>query len=671
MKRMLLLFSFLCALYPALAQNINTDSLLEVAVSRRNETKLAFPPDRDSLLRLFPTTKSPSARIKLIYDIIYNYGYSGPAKAFYLHNKILELTRNENDPIGEAVILSELGDIYFDNGDVTKGLNMILNAIEKVEKTGNKQALGIVYNNLGLCYPDDVILAESYYKKALKFSQAAGDDLFACFELGNLSDIYRRLHKEDSSKYYLLKSFELSVTKNVEPAIPYNLGTLGGLQTDAKQQIKYYRAALEMPFTRIDSATMTIALISIAYFYRDQHMIDSSFYYAKKAYKVSNNLFLKNRIPPARLLAQLYKGYNVDSALKYTDIYYISRDSMYNIDKMRRSIHLGFSEQQRQKELEAQRKALQANLRLYGLLLIIVLLILLAFVFWRNNRSKHKANLLLQRQKEKVQHALKELEQTQKQLIQSEKMASLGELTAGIAHEIQNPLNFVNNFSEVSIEMLQEMELELDKGDEQEARSIAADVKQNLEKIKHHGQRADSIVKGMLQHSRIGSSLREPTDVNMLADEYLRLAYHGLRAKDKTFDSAMETAFGDDLPLLNIVTQDIGRVLLNLYTNAFYAVHQKQKALGSTYKPLVKVSTAFTDQVVEIRVWDNGTGIPDNIKEKILQPFFTTKPPGQGTGLGLSLSYDIIAKEHNGKIAINSKEGEFTEFIISIPVLAD
>jgi two-component system NtrC family sensor kinase len=247
-------------------------------------------------------------------------------------------------------------------------------------------------------------------------------------------------------------------------------------------------------------------------------------------------------------------------------------------------------------------------------------------------------------------------------------MASLGELTAGIAHEIQNPLNFVNNFSEVSIEMLDEMEMELNKGDTHEAKTIAADVKQNLEKIKQHGKRADNIVKGMLQHSRAGSSLREPTDLNKLADEYLRLAYHGIRAKDKAFNAELKTNFDSTLPLIKVVTQDISRVLLNLYTNSFYALQQRQTNESSNYKPMIKVSTALKGQFVEITVWDNGTGIPEAIKEKILQPFFTTKPSGAGTGLGLSLSYDIVVKAHNGKIAVDSKEGEYTAFIISIPI---
>ncbi len=273
----------------------------------------------------------------------------------------------------------------------------------------------------------------------------------------------------------------------------------------------------------------------------------------------------------------------------------------------------------------------------------------------------------LLKQKEELQEIVKELKSTQNQLIQSEKMASLGELTAGIAHEIQNPLNFVNNFSEVSMELVDEMEEELNKGDTTEAIAIATDIKQNLEKIRHHGKRADGIVKGMLQHSRASSGQKEPTDINVLADEYLRLAYHGLRAKDKSFNAELVTHFDSTLQKANMVPQDVGRVLLNLFTNAFYAVQQKQKTLGQDFKPTVEVTTSAEKKFITIKVKDNGTGIPESIKDKIMQPFFTTKPTGEGTGLGLSMSYDIVVKAHGGNIDINTKEGEYTEFVVKIP----
>ncbi len=275
----------------------------------------------------------------------------------------------------------------------------------------------------------------------------------------------------------------------------------------------------------------------------------------------------------------------------------------------------------------------------------------------------------LTQQKNELQQTLELLQTTQQQLIQSEKLASLGELTAGIAHEIQNPLNFVNNFSEVSMEMIDEMEEELSKGDTAEAIAIAADIKENLGKIIHHGKRADGIVKGMLQHSRASNGIKEPTNINSLADEYLRLAYHGLRAKDKSFNADMITHFGDNLPMIKIIPQDIGRVLLNLFTNAFYAVQEKHKNGDPAYKPTIEVITSASKDFIKIQVKDNGLGIRDEIKQKIMQPFFTTKPTGQGTGLGLSLSYDIVVKGHGGKIDLHSKEGEGSEFIVKLPLI--
>ncbi len=296
----------------------------------------------------------------------------------------------------------------------------------------------------------------------------------------------------------------------------------------------------------------------------------------------------------------------------------------------------------------------------------LVLIIFFISIVFENVRARaFNAELL---QKKRLQQTIVELKSTQAQLIQSEKMASLGELTAGIAHEIQNPLNFVNNFSDVSNELIDEMKEELNKGDIEEAKAIADEVKQNLEKIVHHGKRADAIVKGMLQHSRKNTGIKEPTDINALADEYLRLSYHGLRAKDKTFNADFKTDFDESIGKIDIVPQDIGRVLLNLFTNAFYAVSERQKLEEANYNPLVSIQTKKLDDKIEIIVKDNGIGISQNIIDKVFQPFFTTKPAGQGTGLGLSLAYDIITKEHNGSINVASKEKEETIFLIELPI---
>ena len=280
--------------------------------------------------------------------------------------------------------------------------------------------------------------------------------------------------------------------------------------------------------------------------------------------------------------------------------------------------------------------------------------------------AERTAELTLQ--KEELEHTLNELTTTQAQLIQSEKMASLGELTAGIAHEIQNPLNFVNNFSEVNTELLEELKNESKKEPRniENENEILHDLQQNLEKISFHGRRADAIVKGMLQHSRSTSGQKELTDLNALADEYLRLSFHGLRAKDKSFNSDFKTDFDENIGKINIVPQDIGRVLLNLLNNAFYAVNEKKKQLNGTFQPLVLVSTRQCGNNTELTVKDNGMGIPQKILDKIYQPFFTTKPTGQGTGLGLSMSYDII-KAHDAELKAETKEGEFAKFTILFP----
>jgi len=273
--------------------------------------------------------------------------------------------------------------------------------------------------------------------------------------------------------------------------------------------------------------------------------------------------------------------------------------------------------------------------------------------------------IFLYRQLQINKKNLRSLKETQGQLIQSEKMASLGELTAGIAHEIQNPLNFVNNFSEVNKELIGELKEEIVKGNIEEVKIIAEDIEANEEKINHHGKRADAIVKGMLQHSRTSIGQKEPTDINALADEYLRLSYHGLRAKDKSFNAKFETDFDNSIGKINIIPQDIGRVILNLINNAFYAVDEKKKQLGDTYEPTITVSTKKEKDKVEIKVKDNGNGIPKKVLDKIFQPFFTTKPTGQGTGLGLSLSYDIV-KAHGGELKVETREGEGSEFIITL-----
>ena len=450
---------------------------------------------------------------------------------------------------------------------------------------------------------------------------------------------------------------------------------------DNKTALRYYRLAV----IKTTDYWIAAANEGMAKVFQKEGILDSALLYARRAlvfyqtnkktvqsWGENSNYFIAEISP---FIADLYKANGqLDSAYKYLHLSVTLKDSLYNSDKVRQFQTLSFNEaarlQQQEQQSRLAKQQYDTKIKMYGLISIITGFFVLAIVLYRNNKHKQKANSLLQSQKQEIETTLGELKNTQKQLIQSEKMASLGELTAGIAHEIQNPLNFINNFSEVSKELLDEMREALEKGDMDEAKEIMSDVIQNLDKINHHGKRADGIVKGMLQHSRSSSGQKEPSDVNGLCDEYLRLAYHGLRAKDKSFNATMKTDFDETIGSINIIPQDIGRVILNLITNAFYVVGEKktlrQAQSDKSYEPTVSVSTKKINNKVEIKIVDNGNGIPKNILDKIFQPFFTTKPTGQGTGLGLSLSYDIV-KAHGGTLSVETEENTGTVFKILLP----
>jgi signal transduction histidine kinase len=371
-----------------------------------------------------------------------------------------------------------------------------------------------------------------------------------------------------------------------------------------------------------------------------------------------------------------YKQNNqLDSAYKYLLIAAQIKDSLYKVRIANLSAfqNVSFEETLR---LESEQMQTDAKIRINSLLAGLMVVSVIGIILFRNNNQRKKSNLLLtsqkneiEQQKKQVEESMERLQSTQSQLVQAEKMASLGELTAGIAHEIQNPLNFVNNFAEVNAELIDELETEANKGNLEEVKQLAKDIKENETKINHHGKRADAIVKNMLQHSRQSSGQKEPTDINALCDEYLRLSYHGLRAKDKSFNAEFETKFDAALAPISVVPQDIGRVILNLINNAFYAVNERQKnEKDSGYKPRVTLTTKKQADQVVIEVADNGTGMPEQIKEKIFQPFFTTKPTGEGTGLGLSLSYDIVTKGHGGTMEVETNETVGTKLIVRLPV---
>ena len=556
-----------------------------------------------------------------------------------------------------------LGVLYAIVGNRDKQIASFLNAKSYAESIRDTAAIGFVYWQLGGDYQnrgklDSALLFAQktlfYFSKySITFnSRRYGGRTYVGGVYNSIGDIYQRKGNFDSS----LSAFRKAEHINIETNNPWTLG--------------YSYAGLSNLFLTAKKADTSLFYASKAF---ETFKGYGDFFGIAYAYKTISSAYAQQNKP--------------DSAFAYLTLSTNINDSLNNVQKKNLLAYqnVGFDEQLRLKKLEEDSIQMQNKIRTYAMLAGIAVFMLIAFMLYRNNRNRKKANELLQhknveieQQKKNVEQTLTELKSTQSQLIQSEKMASLGELTAGIAHEIQNPLNFVNNFSEVSNELIDEMNIEIDKGNNEEVKLIASDIKKNLEKINHHGKRADAIVKGMLQHSQASTGKKEPTDINKLADEYLRLAYLGWRGKDNSFNVNMKTDFDETIGNINIIPQDIGRVLLNLYNNAFYAVQIKQseasseglttfEKLSTLYEPAVSITTKKMDGKVLISVKDNGNGIPQKVVDKIFQPFFTTKPTGQGTGLGLSLSYDIV-KAHGGEIKVETKEGEGTAFIIVLPV---
>ncbi len=480
------------------------------------------------------------------------------------------------------------------------------------------------------------------------------------------------INQLDSARYYL----DLAANEN-----PGNLQTpvylfyygLTEVDRNPPLALHYFRKSFLLAQQSDGRRELSLSARRLSEFYLNHtNQLDSAIYVAKIGVKAAErSAFYRGVYYNGLVLTEAYKRLRIiDSAYKYQTLMLTARDSTFSLDKFNQVQTTVIEEQQRAQTLEDER----SRFRIYGLIALILGLFGLAGILYRNNRQKQKANALLQRQRDEIntqrtqlQESLQTLQATQAQLIQKEKLASLGELTAGIAHEIQNPLNFVNNFSEVSTELVCELEEERQKPDrdsELEA-ELLGDLRQNLQKITHHGHRASAIVKGMLEHSRASTGEKAPTNLNALADEYLRLAYHGHRAKNKDFNAQLITDFDPNLGEVSVVAQDMGRVLLNLYNNAFYAVQQRQKRAEPGYEPTVWVSTQVVSDKLVLKVRDNGTGIPPEAVGKIFQPFFTTKPTGEGTGLGLSLSYDIVTKGHGGTMSVETKEGEGTTFTIT------
>ena len=625
----------------------------------------------DSILKVYELKNDFDERLDILLSFTNFSGLEAdPLYCLEFAAKIYKISQKNNDRNAEATAWTYYGQGYRLMGNYTKALECHYKSIAIATKIGNKSQIAFSYNQLGNIYKDreENDKAIEIYRIALFFSEEGRGKIVKYAPPNNLGSVYLNEGKLDSSIYYSNRSLEvLQLTnQNQNIFIPIILGNLGGAYSrmnKKKDAEKYFQRALSI-VAKPDYKSIRVKYLvffTIAEHFRRNQQLDSCLYYAKMAITVlENTVFGYLMAKPAQLLSELYEGKNADSTVKYLRIY-LKTNEVINSTRVTQQLQvMAFEEEQRKLELEQTRKEAQVRLKIYFLIAGLLLVSIFGLLMFRNNRQKHKINT-------KLENTLANLQATQKQLVQSEKMASLGELTAGIAHEIQNPLNFVNNFSEVSTELVDEMKSEIKKGNYDEVNVIADDVKQNLEKINHHGQRAADIVKGMLQHSRSSSGLKEPTDINALADEYLRLAYHGLRAKDIDFNATMKTDFDKSIGKIKIIPQDIGRVILNLITNAFYAVNEKSKQGIADYEPTVSVVTKKVNHQVEIRVTDNGNGIPPSILDKIFQPFFTTKPTGQGTGLGLSLSYDIV-KAHGGELKVETKEGNRSTFIIHLPI---
>ncbi len=639
--------------------------LIRVAAEAQNMDELQF----DKLSQTLKEAKADSTRALTYARLAEYYRNSRMDSTLYYGEKALTLSRTIHYPSGEAKALSILSHYYFARGELPKGLELGLEGLRVARKHSliyDEASLLIrianVYSNLR-----DFQKALYYYHQAIATTKNAADPFFYGAAHWRMGDAFAQLNEIDSAIYYAEKAVDIAKKMGnqfIQQGVVSTLGFAYGKKGYDSLALRYLR-----------SNNGSTNLVMRAIFFKDRNQYDSAISCAHRAYERGlGSPARQTELAAALLLSELYEPTDPVKALKYLKIANVARESISGAANVLSTKAIELEQQERESEMKIAEMNLRNQFRIIAAAALLILSVLIAFLVYRNYKKVQRANEQLEKQKDEINQALSDLKKTQSQLIQSEKMASLGELTAGIAHEIQNPLNFVNNFSEINNELIDEMNAESVKPKAEWDESLLKDtfvtLKENEQKIVHHGKRAAEIVKSMLQHSRASAGKKELTDINALCDEYLRLAYHGLRAKDKSFNAKFETQLDPTLPKLRVIPQDIGRVLLNLINNAFYAVSERlrQAQPDSGFEPTVIVSTKNLGDKIEISVKDNGNGIPDSIKEKIFQPFFTTKPTGQGTGLGLSLSYDIVTKGHGGVITFKTKEQEGSEFIIQLPL---
>lgn len=615
---------------------------------------LSAKPDINSLKSRLRNSDSDTSRIAILFSIFDYYRYTYPDSSLIYIQEAYEVAEKIEDEHTMALSRLFLSETFAMLGNDPQALNYGFQALLLFEKLRDTMGISNTTTSIGNFYSAQKDFKKSlfYYHKALKLMENYSDQSGIHYFWGGISGIYLQNNQTDSALYYAVKAYRK------DPEWGYGLRLMASAYHDLKNSSEaflFYRKALNSAVKNNLVPDIIEIYSGMAKLHYEEKNSDSAILYANKALSITREgSYPAGLLELTKMLADIYQLQNrKDSALKYMKLSLQIKDELFNAEKVRAFQNISFNEELRRKELEKERITARNRLRLYLVSGTIMVLIIIGAIILRNRRIRERSD--------------KEIEEAQARLIQAEKMATLGELTAGIAHEIQNPLNFITNFSEVSEELLDEMKEAYALGKSEEAKELHNEVKENLIRIKHHGKRAGSIVKGMLQHSRTGSGIKEPTDINALADEYLRLTYHGLRARDKSFNATMNSEFDPTIGSINIIPQEIGRVILNLLSNAFYAVNEKKKIQQNGYVPTITLSTRNLGMTIELKIADNGIGIPQKVMDKIFEPFFTTKPTGHGTGLGLSLSYEIITKGHGGKLSVETSEGEGTRFTIILP----
>jgi signal transduction histidine kinase/Tfp pilus assembly protein PilF len=604
------------------------------------------------------------------------------------YQKALQVAEKAKYRKGIPGIKNNIALIHMHQGNYPLALSVFYESLELAEQLGDKFVAASTINNIAIVqfYQGMYDEAEASYRKTLDISTAIVDTINIILSLNNIGETNLEQQKIDAALREVSRAHDIAVQiSNPEMMVltTHTLGVVYERLDSTSLAVTKFEEALRLARQNGYGTSVCKALIALARVQLKRNELKEALVDGLEGLGIAGDMGQTQlQRDASQVLAEIYERMgDGNQAIRYFRMYKQYADSINNLETQRAAVTAQANRVFSQKELEFQRQSLQQRWIIFSAFAGLLSLGAIALIVNRNRRKLNRAytdlqqkNEVIATQKSKAELMLQQLQSAQAKLIQTEKMASLGELTAGIAHEIQNPLNFVNNFSDVNQEMLGELMDALRKGDIQEAVLLANDIRENEEKINTHGKRADNIVKSMLQHSRGSSGVKEPTDLNKLVDEYVRLAYHGYRARKKEFTVKLEVDPDPEIGKVNIVAQDIGRVLLNLLNNAFYAVQEKSRTAGEAYSPAVTIRTrryqsaAGARNQVSVSVMDNGMGMPVSVQEKIFQPFFTTKPTGQGTGLGLSLSYDIVTKGNGGTLQVASREGEGTEMTMTLPV---